>query len=99
MESQNLIKYFESWSGYNIPFKPIRETTLERALSLKAYYIGTYRQSRLITFEKILDNKREWIDVYEYWENSQKLRKRTMTKASGEVLVQNFDKNGNTLAE
>lgn len=98
MKNQDDIKYFESWSGYDIPFKPIREINLERALSLQAYYIGTYRDGRLVSFEKILDSKREWLDVYEYWENSNKLKKRTMTKASGEVILQNFDRNGNILA-
>ncbi len=98
MENQNVIKYFESWSGYNIPFTPIREITLERALSLKAYYIATYRNEVLVSFEKILDSQREWLDVYEYWENSQKLKKRIMTHASGEVIVQNFDRSGNMLA-
>lgn len=99
MENQDVIKYFESWSGYDIPFKPIREIPLARALTLKAYYIGTYKEDRLMTFEKILNNQREWIDAYEYWENSPKLRKRTMAKASGEVILQNFDPKGNLLSD
>lgn len=97
MENTDMTKYFESWSGYDIPFKPIREIPLERALTLKSYYIAKYRDGRLMSFEKILDGQSEWFDAYEYWENSPKLKQRTMSKASGEITMQRFDKSGSML--
>lgn len=95
-----LKKYFESWSGYNIPFKPQKEISEEEAKCLRAYYTGVYKDDLLVSLEKILDNKREWIDFYEYrLDKGQALYERRMHKSDGSIITQKFDKNGKIIIE
>ena len=88
------VYYFKSWSGYQVPFKPIEpidETELEE---FDTYYIADYNQGNLMSFEKIYKGEREWKDHYEYWEDSDKIKQRRMEKNDGTINTQEFDKAG-----
>jgi Family of unknown function (DUF6156) len=86
--------YYESFSGYNIPFRPIGEITIEKAKNLDSYYIAYFNdKGKIISFEKNLYCKREFIDHY-YYRADGTLERREGTKATGEITIQYFDKTG-----
>ena len=91
------IKYFKSWAGYSIPFKPVNEISREEAIQLKSYYLATYKNSIMISFEKILDKQREWIDHYSYDDKTGKILERVLHKSDGSISKQKFDKKGKLL--
>jgi len=59
--------YYESFSNYEIPFKPIKETSLERAKKLTAYYEAHFNeQGSIKKFIKYLNGKIEFSVTYDY---------------------------------
>lgn len=86
--------YFKSWSGYNIPYQPAEPVAEDEALTLDTYYVGKYSKGGLVSFEKIHNNQRVWIDEYEYWDETKVIKKRKMQKADGTVTEQEFDRKG-----
>ncbi|MEM0995974.1 MAG: DUF6156 family protein [Bacteroidota bacterium] len=93
--SETVVRYYASWSGYSIPFKPKREISFEETKVLPTYYIAHFRGANLVQFQKYCDGELEWTDRYTYWPDRRHLQKRTMTKASGEQTIQQFDERGN----
>ncbi len=87
-------RYFLSFSGYDIPFRPSEEVTEAVALERNTYYIGRYAQDLLITFEKVVEGQRMFLDEYEYWPGSKQLQHRRMVKEDGSVVEQEFDRRG-----
>lgn len=86
--------YYESFSGYDIPFRPVGELTPEKAKSRETYYIAYFNNDgKIISFEKYLNGKKEFGDQYIY-KSDGVLERRELSKASGEVTIQYFDKNG-----
>lgn len=94
-----VVKYFSSWGGYTLPFKPYDEISLEKALDRKSYYIGSYEEELLLVFEKVVEMETTFVDRYEYWKGRNKIKQRTMTKADGSVTVQFFNKRGKIIVE
>lgn len=74
-----------------MPYKPCHEVAEHEALMLKSYYIGEYDDGLLLSFEKVLNGRREWIDYYTYNERNSKLRSRRTVKSDGIVVEQLFD--------
>jgi hypothetical protein len=96
------IHYFESWAGYEIPFRPTGEISLAEAEKLRAYYIAHFENGLLIHFEKYIDQKLEWRDIYTYWPDTKILQKREMfhfDPTAAAHRIQNFDKKGNLIKE
>lgn len=86
--------YYESFADYDIPFRPLGEIILEKAKSRDSYYIAYFNDDgNIISFEKYLYGKKEFHDQYFYKSNGTPER-RELTKASGEIVIQYFDKNG-----
>ncbi|AFZ25546.1 hypothetical protein Cylst_3396 [Cylindrospermum stagnale PCC 7417] len=95
--TNNSATYFGSWKSYQIPFVPEEPISQEEAEKRRSYYIGYYNSSKqLERFEKYLDAKLEWQDQYVYWDNG-KLKTRSMNKADGSQIIQNFDRRGNII--
>ena len=88
------IKYFKTFTGKFIPFRPAGEITKEQTVTLDAYYIATFEGKQLKSFEKILNEHREWLDEYTYWPGSNKLRHRRMEKADGSIVEQEYNRRG-----
>ncbi len=86
--------YYESFANYEIPFRPIGELTSEQAKSRDSYYIAYFNDNgAIVSFEKYLHGKSEFSDRYIYKADGV-LERRELTKASGEITTQYFDKNG-----
>jgi hypothetical protein len=66
---------------------------------LSPYYIAGYIGKRLMSFEKIVDGAREWLDEYTYWPDGKALLHRRMTKEDGSVVEQDFDRRGRIIKE
>ena len=88
--------YFRSWSGYDIPFKPVKPISYEEAIALDTYYVGQYENGNLVCFEKNYKQVKEWTDEYSYHSNG-KLKSRKMTKVDGSIIYQEYDAKGNVL--
>jgi hypothetical protein len=87
-------RYFRSWGGYVIPYRPVGEITEEEARELRSYYVGEYNDGSLLNFEKIVDGEREWIDYYTYDTKTSAIKSRKMVKADGSIIEQLFDPKG-----
>lgn len=99
MNNELNVQYFGGWSGYSIPFKPTEPISKEEAIKRTSYYIGYYNGKKLVKFEKFLNNTLEFTDEYEYWENTDVLKKRVMKKSDNSTTIQNFDKKGEVIKE
>jgi hypothetical protein len=89
--------YYESFSGYDIPFRPVGELTPENAKSRDSYYIAHFNSDgKIVSFEKILYGKKEFSDLYIYNDGGI-IERRELTNASGEVVIKFFDANGKML--
>jgi hypothetical protein len=98
MDHQDLhTRYFLSFKGYDIPFRPSQEVPDSIALERKTYYIGRYAQDLLISFEKLVQGRRMFLDEYQYWPGSEVLQHRRMTKDDSTVMEQVFDRRGKLL--
>lgn len=76
-------QYFESWSGYNHPIKPISEISEDRLLEHTGpYYIATYKDDNLIVFEKVHDNSTLFKYEYKY-DDLGKLETATLVNKDG----------------
>ncbi|MGB3180562.1 MAG: DUF6156 family protein [Cyclobacteriaceae bacterium] len=88
-------KYFASWGGYSIPKAPQKEIPEGELGDYPTYYQASYdSQGRLVRFEKFIDGNSEGYDEYEYWEDSDKLKKQTILNADGETRVNHFNEKG-----
>lgn len=100
MDQQALqTRYFLSFKGYDIPFRPSEEITEAVALERGTYYIGRYAQELLISFEKFVEGRRMFWDEYQYWPGSEVLQHRRITKEDGAVMEQDFDRRGKVVRE
>lgn len=88
------VKHFGSFSGYQVPFRPVEPITEQEALAREAYYVGTFEGGQMIRFEKILHGEREFLDEYIYWPSGKHLQHRRLTKHDGSVTEQDFDQRG-----
>lgn len=87
-------RYFLSFNGYDIPFRPSEEVTESIALDRGTYYIGRYADGLLVSFEKVVEGQRMFWDECQYWPGKKTLQHRRMTKEDGVVLEQDFDQRG-----
>lgn len=86
--------YYESFSGYEIPFRPVGELTPDNAKSRDSYYIAHFNsEGKIISFEKFLYGKKEFSDLYIY-NSSGSIERRELTNAFGEIAINYFDKSG-----
>ena len=92
-------RYFLSFKGCDIPFRPSEEVPESIALERKTYYVGRYAQDQLVSFEKIVEGQRMFLDEYQYWPGRKVLQHRRMTKEDGVVMEQNFDRRGKLVRE
>lgn len=92
-------RYYASFSGYHIPFRPTHELNPAEVKGLSAYYVAGYVGKRLMSFEKIVDGARLWLDEYTYWPDGKTLLHRRMTKEDGSVVEQDFDRRGRIIKE
>ncbi len=84
--------YFESFSGYNIPFVPQGHITKAEAFNRNTYYVATYdSDGKLLEFKKVLNGKTIFIDKYIYNNINGKLVSRELTKENGEKIINSFD--------
>jgi len=82
--------YFATWSGYDLPRRPVEPITLAEAKKRRAYIEAYYdEKGRLTRIAKYLDGKLAWADSYRYQGN--KLIGRTGTKPNGDVVEEVFD--------
>ncbi len=82
-----------------MPRVPENEVSKEEAQQNRSYYIATYEEDRLITFEKMLDGERMWFDTYEYWDETAILKTRTLTREDGSTTLQRFDEKGKIIKD
>lgn len=86
--------YYESFANYEIPFRPIGELTSEEAKVRDSYYIAYFdNDGKIVSFTKYLYGKFEFSDKYIYRSNGV-LERREMTKSTGDIEIQYFDKKG-----
>jgi hypothetical protein len=97
--TESHIRYFTSFAGYSIPFKPTGEVSTAETQAMDSYYIGRYEGKQLISFEKMEHGKRTWFDQYVYWPDGKHLKHRHMTKEDGSVVEQDFDRKGKMVAK
>jgi hypothetical protein len=87
-------RYFKSFSGYKIPFRPTDEISETEAIASANYYIGVYADGLLLSFEKVFESERVFLDEYTYWPDTKHLRHRKMTKEDGTIIDKEFDERG-----
>ena len=88
-------RYFGSFAGYSIPFKPTEPLTAEEATSRASYYVGRYdAHERLASFAKYLDGKRFFLSEYTYDQHGTFTKQKTTTQ-DGEVIEEWYNKRGN----
>ena len=69
------VAYYKTFSGYDLPWKPRRETMEAEALRLTAYLKVTYDQhGRMVVLEKWLRGKLWFRHDYEYDADGEPLR-------------------------
>lgn len=90
------IKYYTTWGGYSIrkkPQFPIDEKDIDQHKG--AIYKAFYDEwNRLSKFEKYYKNVFQWSDEYEYWEQSEKVKKRISLDAKKNKNEHFYDKRG-----
>lgn len=79
------IKYYETFSGYNHPLSLISEIRKEETIHKKAYYIGYFRNNKLMKVEKFLDN--DLFFFYEYFYEKDKLVKAILSNKEGKKTL------------
>jgi Family of unknown function (DUF6156) len=92
-------RYYASFSGYRIPFRPAHELNPAEVKELSSYFVARYVGKRLMSFENIVDGARMWLDEYTYWPDGKTLQHRRMTKEDGSVVEQEFDRRGKIIQE
>ena len=86
--------YYESFANYEIPFRPIGELSADEAKLRDAYYVAYFNNnSKIVTFTKYLKGEIVFSDKYIY-SRSSFLEQRELTKSTGEIVIQYFDKKG-----
>lgn len=75
------VKYYETFSGYNHPILLTSEINKEDTSRKKAYYIGYFKNNKLIKVEKFLDNNLFF--TYEYFYKNDKLVKAVLINKEG----------------
>jgi hypothetical protein len=91
------IRYFTSFSGYDIPSTPTDEISEKDALPRENYYIVHYNDIGQITVFKTIVNKNFFSSgEYEYYDNG-KIKREKITKPDGTVRIVNFDQKGRAI--
>mgnify|MGYP001595550878 FL=1 len=86
--------YYESFATYKLPPHPVGELNPEEAKKRDSYYIAYFDDNgKIVSFSKYLYGKLEFSAKYTYTQEGY-LERRELTKASGEVVIQYFDKKG-----
>lgn len=86
--------YYGDFATYKIPFRPIEELTPSEAKTRDVYYLAYFNDGgEILSFTKYLKGKIEFSDKYIY-DQSGILERRELTKSTGEVIIQYFDKQG-----
>jgi len=98
-EKKQGIHYFKGWNSYSIPFNPENPIDSAAIDFNYSYYIGIYENDVLMSFKKMNNGLIVWEDNYEYWENSDILKKRKMIKEDSSIITQNFDEKGKILKD
>jgi Family of unknown function (DUF6156) len=98
-DSQATTRYYATFLGYEIPFRPAQELERDAIALRETYYVAHYVGKALVRFEKIAEGARVWLDEYIYWPNGGALQHRKMTKEDGTVVEQDFDRRGRVMRE
>lgn len=96
-EEMKNIKYYSSFSGYNIPLKPVEEISKDKASSANSFCIGYYDDSgELVRLEKWINNQLFFKHEYEYHINGRISVSRVLN-SEGVITVQFFNEKGKLL--
>lgn len=93
-ERQVEIRYYGTFSGYNIPLKLSEELTQPEALRRKSYYVGFYNETQsLFRVEKYLNGSLFFQHNYFYHENGS-IRENRIVNSDGITTTNHFDAKG-----
>lgn len=80
-----VVKYYETFSGYNHPILLKSEIKNEETIHKKAYYIGYFKNNKLIKVEKFLDNNLFF--TYEYFYKNDQLVEAILINKEGKTTI------------
>lgn len=88
------VRYFASFSGYNMPLTPVEELRYDDVRDRRAYCVVGYDGSgRIRAIEKILDGKRFFLHEYTYEEGGT-LKEARVTNREGKTTIHRYDSSG-----
>lgn len=93
------VKYFQSWSGYSIPKKPQTEISVDDLDNYSTYYKAIYANNLILRFEKYTNKELVGLDEYEYWEDTDILKKHTLVNNLDEKRVHHYDSQGKKIKQ
>ncbi len=87
------VRYYETFAGYNIPFKLQGQISKAEADNRTTYYVGTYRHNLLINVKKVHQNQLLFEDSYFYqktWYGRYQLTKRICIDEFGNETIKTY---------
>ena len=84
--------FYESFSTYHIPFRPVNEISQSEAVSRPAYCVAYFDNSgKIVSFEKYLKGEQVFIDKY-FYDADGFLKRREGKNRDGELKVHYYEK-------